>query len=196
MRKLAVLLALVFMASCAQVPKEASYPITYQEKMQASEHWQLLAKDTTNRAKSLFGQKGAIYVYDQDSSPFGEALRTFLTVELQNQGMAPSYDPNSPYALVWKVQNVTHQADRRNTPGLPFALVEALQTVMVGGTETDFKKPHTEVIISYELLKNGLSVMSGAQIYYINDADRNHYISQGEVPETSLRPIIYNVTNR
>lgn len=52
MRWLTVLLAIVFIMSCAQVPKEASYPMTHQERMQASEHWRFLAKDISKQVIS------------------------------------------------------------------------------------------------------------------------------------------------
>lgn len=235
MRKIAVLLALVFIASCAQVPKEAGYPMTHQEKMQASEHWRFLAKDISNQVKlavcpdvietSTAGGpnlspelsykspiqtfrtcqiKDAFFISDADQSPFGKAMRKFLATELASQGFTISSNPKCPYILDWEVQRVFHQAERRSGySGIFVGLMDALQFLFAGGVDNKYwTKPHSEIIISYELIKKDQNIKSdilrGTQIYYVNDADRDHYwdISRNEVSETSLLPINYSVTNR
>lgn len=198
MRKMAVLLALLFMASCAQVPKEKSYPISYQEKMQASEHWRVLAEDISNKVKSATFPGDKIFIYDGDQSTFGNAMRTFLTTELQNKGMVPSSDPKSTYAIIWQVQEVYHKADRRSVSGLIVGLIDVLQAIFLGRSD-EFIKPHTEIIISYDLYKGQAlpSITRGTQIYYVNDVDADHYRSEAVVAsQTSLRPITYDITNR
>jgi hypothetical protein len=225
MRKIAVLLALVFIASCAQVPKEKSYPISYQEKMQASEHWRVLAEEMSSQVKLAISQQppssssnfghispdgkqtiqiinGAVFISDADQSPFGKAMRTFLATELPKQGMVVIADPRSRYELVWEVQRVFHQADRGNDTSLLFMIADVLQAIFVGGMDQDLRKPHSEIIISYELIKNEQilqrSILRGTQVYYVNDADRDHYwdIARNEVSETHLRPVQYNITNK
>ncbi len=236
MRKITALVVLVFVSACAQVPKEASYPMTHQEKMQASEHWRFLAKDITNKIKTAvcpdfvatappsgpnlspeLTQKssaqgfpaacqveGAFFISDAEQSPFGKAMRTFLVTELSTQGFTISSTPKSPYKLDWEVQRVFHQAERiSGCSGIFVCLMEGLQFLLAGGMDDKYgSKPHSEIIITYELIKNDFNrkneILRGTQIYYINDADRNHYwdISRNEVSETELRPINYFVTNR
>jgi hypothetical protein len=201
MRKMAVLLALVFIASCAQVPKEKSYPVSYQEKMQASEHWRALAKDISTQVKLAISPeakettqiKDTILISDADQSTFGKAMRTFLATELQNQGMAPVMNPPSTYLLRWKVQEVYHQADRSSNSGLPVALADGLQAAFVGGADVKDKKPHSEIIISYELIKDQ-NIRHFAQVFYVDDVDIYNYRSKES--QAGLRPITYDVTNR
>ncbi len=236
MRKIAVLLALLFIASCAQVPKEASYPMTHQEKMQAGEHWRFLATDISKKVKlavcpdfietptaggpnlspelsykspiqtfqSTCQVKGAFFISDADQSPFGKAMRTFLTTELTSQGFTISSNPKCLYKLDWEVQRVFHQAERvSGYSGIFVGLGEALQFLFAGGIDNKYwTKPHSEIIITYELMKKEQNIktdiLRGTQIYYVNDTDRDHYwdISRTEVSETSLLPINYYITNR
>ena len=182
MRNLAILLALVFLTSCAQVPKEAPYLLSYQYKMQASHHWNLLAKKVADDVESKFGydnEKGPIFMSDADCTPFGKAMRTFLATELKHRGLYLTTDKNSPYTLVGDVQLVFHMADRRNTyGGLPFfLLLDVPQTILLGETDFNWRtKPHSEVIVTYELLKNERSLLRDSEIFYVNYADCNHYV--------------------
>jgi hypothetical protein len=236
MRRITVLLAMVFIASCAQVPKEASYPMTHQEKMQASEHWRFLAKDISSKMKSTICPdvientaagapnlspeltykspiqrfqsscqvKDAFFISDADQSPFGKAMRTFLTTELASQGFTIGSNSKCPYELSWDVQRVFYQAERvSGYSGIFVGLGEVVQFLVAGGMDNKYwTKPHSEIIITYELIKKEQKtksdILRGTHIYYVNDADRDHYwdISRNEVSETSLRPINYFVTNR
>lgn len=194
MRKMAVVMALMFIASCANVPTfmeqrvpipiEQGYPISYQEKMQASEHWRVSAEEISKQVKLAISPEGKeavqvnnkIFIDDGDITTFGKAMRTFLTTELQKQGMAPSEDRQSPYKLHWDVQEVYHYANRG-----------------------DKYTPHSEIIISFALI----SVSAGgakhfAQVYYVNDVDINQYGYKVRTPPPppSLHPATYTVTNR
>lgn len=230
MRRMMVLLAIVFIASCAQVPKEANYPMTHQEKMQASEHWRFLAKDISKQVISAVcpeivdtptasgpnlspevTQKSpiqgfystcqvrdAIFISNADPSPFGQALRTFLKTELTSQGLSITSNPDCPYELKWEVQRVVHKAERvSGHSGIFVGFVEILLSLAAGEMDNAYRtKPQTEMIISYVLVKKEKEIKSeivrGTRIYYINDADGDHY----ELPASSLSPIKYDVTNR
>jgi len=230
MRRIMVLLAIVFIASCAQVPKEASYPMTYQERMQASEHWRFLAKDISMQVISAvcpeiidtptgsgpnlspeFYQKSpiqgfhstcqvrdAFFISNADPSPFGQAMKTFLKTELISKGLTISSNPNCPFELKWDVQPVVHKAERvSGHSGIFVGFGEILRSLVAGDMGNDHcTKPHTEMIITYELNKREKEVkreiLRGTRIYYVNDEDGDHY----EVPRSRLTPIRYDVTNR
>lgn len=191
MRKIAVLLVLLFTASCApsclvpNVPTESGYPSTCQEKMQASEHWQVLAKEIADRVKSVISPTDAIFISEDDKSTFGIAMRAFLATELQDRGMIATSDPNSPYILGWKTQEVIHQSDRNSSVA------------------------HAEEIISYALSKRDQygrsSILRGTQIYYINYVDRGHYseaslpvaiLPEASLPKAVCPPVRYSIVNR
>ena len=186
MKNLAIFiaLALVFLTSCAQVPKQAAYPLSYQYKMQAGEHWNKLAKEVAEKVKSnIRNPNDAIFISDSDLSPFSRAMRTLLTTALQEDCLNPNLvDKNSPYRLVWEVQQVSHYADRRNGfGGWPaFILLDIPQSIFLGETDCAFRtKPHSEVIVNFELLKiegTNQPSLRHTRIFYVNDEDfYNHY---------------------
>jgi hypothetical protein len=51
MRLFIFLSIFVFLISCAQVPKQESHFLSYQEKLQASKHWNLMAKKIADQTK-------------------------------------------------------------------------------------------------------------------------------------------------
>jgi len=113
MRKLAILLSLLSLVACTTVPKQSSYPLSFQQKMQASQHWEVLAQDISKDVSKRFsaitkpadakqpttpssGNTGqitpdktvdvpdSVFIADLDASPFGTALRTFLITEFES----------------------------------------------------------------------------------------------------------------
>lgn len=52
MRTILVLSVLFFLSACAQAPKQSTYPLTYQQKMQASYHWKQLAESLAMQVKT------------------------------------------------------------------------------------------------------------------------------------------------
>ena len=198
MRYLAIFIALVFLTSCAQVPKEGSYPLGYQKKMQASHHWNKLARKVAADVKSKIGDERAqIFMSDVDRSPFGKAMRTLLATELNHQDLVLTADETSPYKLVWDVQPVFHKTERRNDVHFSrTVLVDFPQYILLSETDLDSSaKPHSEVIVTYELLKNELSILRDSKIFYVNDADRGHYWEISQVATTVLAPVKYTMKN-
>jgi hypothetical protein len=134
MRMKAVYCLLVFLVGCAQVPRQATYPYTFQQQMQAAHHWEVLARKVVEEVASLRGAPGSliepVYIRSNDRSAFGQAFRGFLITELTKQRIFVSPFPEtceiavSPsqhdrVKICWDVQLVWHQADR-NKPPLPF----------------------------------------------------------------------------
>lgn len=116
MRYLAVFIAAICLTSCAQVPKESSYLLSYQRKMQASKHWEKLARKVAEDVKSKIGdEKAQVFMSDSDQSPFGKAMRTLLTTELNSRDLLLTAVGDSDYKLVFEIQKVFHAAGRRNT---------------------------------------------------------------------------------
>jgi hypothetical protein len=125
MKALCGVLFVVLLAACAQVPKPATYPYSFQQKMQAAHHWNVLAHEiaggvTASLRGGSVSSVEAVYVQSDDRSPFGRAFRTFLITELTKQGIAVSGNPNTLLQIDWAVQLVAHGANRINPP-LPLA---------------------------------------------------------------------------
>lgn len=183
MKKIAMLFVLVLLTSCAQVPRQANYPLNYQKKMQASEHWNELASRIAEKVQLSVSSSNLIFISDADGSSFGTAMRSFLRAELEKRGVRTTEDRNSSYELSWEVQRVFFGADRSNYGhGLPMAIVDTLQFIFIGGVDFDVKKPHSEIIVSFDLLKNEkdqqVNFLRDRDVYvfYINDAEWDNYM--------------------
>ncbi|TLD41871.1 MAG: hypothetical protein JETT_1888 [Candidatus Jettenia ecosi] len=195
MRNIAIFIVLLFLTSCTQVPKESAYLLGYQKKMQASKHWNKLAKKVAEDVKSkIENEKDSVFMSDADQSPFGKAMRTLLATELHHQGLVLTAVETNPYKLVLEVQPVFHAADRRNNSSLLWLmLVDFPQYILLGETDFSRTKPHSEIIITYELLKNERRLLRNNTIFYVNDTDRNHYWES--VATTGLSLVRYSVKN-
>lgn len=208
MRNLAIFIALVFLTSCAQVPKESAYLLGYQHKMQASKHWDKLARKVAADVKSAVGdEKAQIFMSDVDYSPFGKAMRTLLITAFHRKHLVLTTvetveESTYKYKLVCEVQPVFHAAYRENTyGGLPtFLLLEIPQFILLGENDWYGGKPHSEVIITYELwkknekdLKSSLCLRT-SKIFYVNDADREeHYWDTSRRGIVAMVPHPYHV---
>ncbi len=183
MRYCILLFSFVFLVSCAQVPKEASHVISYQTKLQASRHWEEIAKNITQEVKLKLKKEASVNhvaISDYDKSQFGLTIRTFLKTEFSKNGLDVKSKENSPYKLDWEVQINRHSAQRRNRyPGvLEFVLLDIPQFVFLGGNDWDTYKQHYEIIVTFVLKKNETNLLRKSSIYYINDEDIGHYIHE------------------
>ncbi|MFO0795087.1 MAG: hypothetical protein U0586_13635 [Candidatus Brocadiaceae bacterium] len=178
MRNLAILLALVFLTSCAQVPKEHAYRLKHQAKMQASDHWNYLARKIAAMVKLKIGnEKGQVFMPDADRSPFGKAMRTLLATELNHRDLVLTTDESSRYTLLYEIKKVFHEAGRSNNGSwMWYTLCYIPQSFFLGETDRTWRtKPHSEVIITYELSTNKGSLLRNSEIFYVNDIDLDHY---------------------
>lgn len=109
------------LAACAQVPRPSTYPYSFQQKMQAAHHWQVLAEkvaecvditlngasaaslkgefpvstDMARRCRDIqgaFAASGMPIFVQTRNSPFGQAFPNLLIAELENRGIDASSD--------------------------------------------------------------------------------------------------------
>jgi len=137
-------LLLFFMSSCGRIPEPVGYPYSKQEKMQAAHHWNILAKDLSNRINNELIRSDfletSVFVKEtcgSDSAPcekaktteFDEGFRDLLITELVNYGIPTNAKPDREAITVnYKVQVVYYRANRFRTlqPGLLTALTTAV----------------------------------------------------------------------
>ncbi|GLI37402.1 hypothetical protein GHYDROH2_09030 [Geobacter hydrogenophilus] len=153
--------------------------------MQASEHWNDLACRIAAKVQPAVSPDNPVFISDSDVSPFGIAMRSFLKTQLQKRGIHTTENRSNSYELVWEVQQVYFNADRFNHGhGLPIGLSDVIQNIFIGGVDFDFYKPHSEIIVSFELLQKDkdlqLSVfpVRDTYVFYVNDYDRDKYIKE------------------
>ncbi len=115
--------------SCSQAPQIAGNPYSFQKKLEATHHWEILAEDFSkqlalyleNNPINKFGSgyitenesvptKPHIYVQTNDRSVFGKAFRQSLVNELTHLGYPISYSPDGALTLRWSVQKINHKA--------------------------------------------------------------------------------------
>lgn len=106
-------------------PTPETYDYSKQKKMQAAQHWNLLAGDTAGQIKKTYsgrGLNGNINVVEH-KGVFAEAFADMLTTHLVRQNMpvnVKSTKNPDVLNLEYEVQVVKHEAGRhqRPTPGL------------------------------------------------------------------------------
>ena len=126
--RLIPLVLLVLVTSCSRIPGPTTHPFTQQRKMQAVEHWGVLAGDVASRLNR------ELVVYDyldtpvfvkqtcgDDATPcqpnqtstFNEAFRDLLITNLVNYGIQTRSAPDDRALTVnYKVQVVYHRGPR------------------------------------------------------------------------------------
>ena len=79
---LAILISACILCSCSNVPKPTKYPISFQKKMQATHHWDVLATDIAKEVKLTLRDREAlgqqIYLEPNDKSLFSQVFTQLL----------------------------------------------------------------------------------------------------------------------
>ncbi len=137
----------LFTCSCSRIPEPIGFDYSTQEKMQAAHHWNVLAKDLSNKINNELIRSDfletAIFVKETcgtDGEPcqegatteFNEGFRDLLITELVNYGIPTSAIPDREAITVnYKVQVVHHRTNRMRTlrPGLLTYLTSAISVI-------------------------------------------------------------------
>lgn len=201
-------------ACMSQVPIATTYPITFQKKMQAAQHWDVLAADVAIRLRDSLigsgepqGRPVALYVQQrQYDSEFGMAFHNLLITHLLEQGFVMSESPSGGLPVNYDIQVVTHN-DRgfiRPTPGLFTALTgtvlvlrdvadsqSAAAATMLGAVAVDVgtgfitDNPNSEIIVTTSVMSGDRYVARLRDIYYVSDNNVDQYIAKGPAPVTT-----------
>lgn len=197
MRTLMTVLALVpVLVGCSQVPKPSAHVMSYQKKMQAAQHWQVLAQDVASQVNQDYASIAGSGIYvEPQSGVFGKAFTSLLKTELIQAGVPLSESAQNAVLLAFDVQLVRHKAewpDRRDRtqPGLWTAVATGIRVarnvtenmIIPAGVALDLwagtwtTLPEHEVLITTSLEKDGNCVMRRADLYYVNDRDSGQYV--------------------
>ena len=132
-------ITLLFLCSCSNVPKSASYRVTTQQKMQAAHHWDVLANDVAKDVKRTLQEKGKeypellgkpIYLEPNKASLFGKVFETLLITQLFNLKGPEKNESNQKIKFTMKnekdflklkygTQIVKHCSNRHTSPLYP-----------------------------------------------------------------------------
>ena len=128
MRTILFAIILLFLCSCSNVPKSASYRVTTQQKMQAAHHWDVLADDVAKDVKLALQKEKEkdptlcdkqIYVEPHKGSLFGKVFDTLLITQLSNQKIGLTKKESNSLKLKYGTQKVKHRSKRHTSPLYP-----------------------------------------------------------------------------
>jgi len=113
----------LFFWGCSQVPKPASHKFTHQTKVEASEHWNIFAKDIGLNIAEAITQgdisNPSITFLPNNNSPFCRAFRSFLGTHFIKSGIDIKEIDMADYQLDWSVQVVKNEGPRASTYSPP-----------------------------------------------------------------------------
>jgi hypothetical protein len=136
MRFFPVLIICLLCGCTSRIPEPVTFPYSQQQKMQASQHWQVLAEDLANRINNELiltdNSSKAVFVKQTcgdeatpcgpaETSSFNEAFRDLLITNLVGFGIPTKKQKDQEtIEILYKVQLVRHTAERIRTlqPGL------------------------------------------------------------------------------
>jgi hypothetical protein len=198
---LSCLLSLLFwISACTQVPYPVTYPFAKQEKMQAAQHWDVLATDVAEQIKIARNKNSTVrhmpvFVQPVDQTPFGKIFHSLVTSRLVQKGVAVSPYENDALNLEYSARILQHSKRNINSPPLLYSAVGLGITVsrsvdskdlwdmafpigmIADGIRSSTAKgvSNEEVIISLALKHNDTFIIHRSDIYYINKSDGWHY---------------------
>lgn len=191
------LLFLPLVTSCSsRLPEPITYPYSQQQKMQASEHWEILAQDLANRINNELilsdNIETAVYVKPtcgdektpceaNETSTFNEAFRDLLITGLYNYGIPTRSQPiPESIEVLYKVQVVKHNTDRMRTmqPGILTALSAAVVVlrnapselvILATGVAADIANTSYTANGNYEVIITTSMVENGKYLFRASD---------------------------
>ncbi|MCP4347455.1 MAG: hypothetical protein GY795_18270 [Desulfobacterales bacterium] len=131
-RSALILLTVLFMGGCifTQTPRPVAYPDSTQHKLQAAQHWNILASDVAKQIKAGLSKMDSVTqpVYIEpacgasqggcqphEESPFGQGFRDLLMTHLVNEGVTTLGEIEEEALVVTSKVQVLYHKDKRRT---------------------------------------------------------------------------------
>lgn len=189
----------------AQAPVPTAYPLTTQQKMQAVQHWDVLAEDVACKVHDILEHRilerqYAVYVAPSGTTPFAKSFHELLITRLVEKNIAVAASHDTGMVLSFDIEMIRHgNRLTRTSKGLYKALspevfvrgdttlpmdeqVEHANQAMLRTAEANVDAgvythslPRVEVLITTTLMFEGSYVMRDSSVYYINDKQWWHY---------------------
>ena len=205
MKKMIWICLCLFFWGCSEVPKPTSHEFTTQKKIQASSHWNVLAKDIGADILNVIRQENtsnpSIAFSPNNTSPFCRAFRSFLGTYFVNSGIDIKEMESADYQLDGSVQVIKHEGERVSSDRFPgknilfamlgygvYKLVDnaSVGAGIIGGVAAldliqEFYKideidlPKNEILINISLATSNNYKYRSSNVYYLNDLDIKHY---------------------
>ncbi|MBU0944905.1 MAG: hypothetical protein KJ804_19425 [Proteobacteria bacterium] len=137
---------LILLSGCTRIPQPASYAYSEQQKMQAAQHWDILASDVANQInnqlirsdyidKAVFVKttcgSDAIPCEQGATSQFNEGFRDLLITRLVHFGVPTSIEKKlSDIEVNYKVQVIYHSTSSSSVPPGVLTAITAAVSVL------------------------------------------------------------------
>lgn len=198
---LSFLLISVVACTTSQVPYPTAYDLSKQKKMQAADHWRVMAKDIASVIEARLDKAEVVSISRKNDEPIYAFFANFLEQELINDGYSVNMSETPGVTVVVMEARVLEHNGRdfRSTFGMfdvlkiPLIIVRDFAIGVqessiadssigsLGGTGVlDTKTgslPVREVLITVKGVKNNQLMLSANNLYYINEAESWQYDS-------------------
>jgi len=184
--------ALAVMAGCNPVPPATGISHQAQEKIQATQHWQTIARHLAGKiATSSDRSDEPFYIANEGrQGVFGRVFADMITSELLASGVRVSEHPDNALTISYDVETVRQPSDRDGQyPWLfsaataTYYLIDGLAgdaaAVMAVGADVARLQPsrtRTELAITTRVTDRGQVLFSETGVYYITDHSASHYL--------------------
>ncbi len=212
--KISMVLALAgLLAACAtpnnpaayypEAPLSENFEPSYQKKLNASAHWEVIASDLSGQLQGMLAKKGLqdkpVYInLYSEKTPFSRAFHDFLTTHLVKKGVLVSKDKINSTIYNYKIQPVKFESGMTSSLASNFkwtALATGLivirdvadslhlnKDIVTAGIAADAwstaGSSRLELIITTSILNRDVYVHRTTDVYYANSDDLHLYEQQ------------------
>ncbi|MBG0775116.1 MAG: hypothetical protein H0S85_01610 [Desulfovibrionaceae bacterium] len=191
------LLATLGAAGCySPKPIGVTYDMTTQHKVQAAQHWDVLAADVASQIQMAMEARDdlvfrPIFVQQPNESPFAKAFHRLLVSQLVFRGLQVSVEEEDSLSVNYQVMGVRHGKKGFDLPPgalttLPLGILAfhnlesangLLSAASAAGLIVDMGRSYyagptsTEIVVTVEMTFNNRYVVHTSSIYYLDPAE-------------------------
>lgn len=173
-------LSLSLLIGCAsEIPLPTAYEKSYQPKMWAAHHWNVLAADVAERLSTALNNAGAgspqvLYVTNPGvGSTFNAAFHELLTTQLMQQGFGVTVVPSEANLVVQYNVKSGGLADKNVETGY-----------------TEVEAPDNDILVNVSVLRGTRYVTRISEIFYVDKKIGGEFYGAPALPPTRLVEVV------
>jgi hypothetical protein len=171
------------LAACAysENPAATNYAFSEQHRMRSAQHWNLLAEELVDdyvlHARRQSDLPAAITVDVRSHTAFDKSFASFLAAHLAAAGIRTCKDAACPKTMAYNAQLV-----RRNEKTVVTYPLSVFWDRMF--TSKYARPGQYELVVSLDVVSDGVAAFSTSQVLYVNDRDMHLYLPPKPPRET------------
>ena len=174
-------MTLSFLVGCAsEIPLPTAYEKSYQPKMWAAHHWNVLAADVAERLAGALKDSGGmgppqiLYIAKPGvGSTFNAAFHDLLTTQLMQQGFGVTLVPSEADLVVQYDVKPGGMADKNVETGY-----------------TEVEAPDKDVLVNVSVLRGSRYVTRISEIFYVDKKISGEFSAPPQLPPTRLVEVV------